>query len=447
MNVKRKTSLFRDNEHCQNYIYIYSIVMFSALTVWIIQQIVRVVVLKESFFSNPLFGADELDYYMDYFNVNYFWFFPNGNPYTSDAMSSYPPLALLIARFFACFGEYELGPKAVRETAMGMISYYVMFFVFTTLSVLSLLHSGKKRGFSYKKTGIIALALVVSLPYIFLFERGNYWILSITAVSWFYAWYDSDKKWQREAALILLAIAAGIKMYPALLAAILLKERRFWDFMKTVLYTLLLFFLPFLCFSGGFANLTVFLHNLLDFQSYGQVSKDNYSMATFFFYFVEITHGCRLSEVPDWVLHVGSLSSYAMLVIGLVVSLFSDKKWKSFALITFAVIFFPAPSYVYSSCMLLPIAAMFLLTPNKNKKDFVYLILLLLMFIPVQFGYLVADDIFFRGLTVSNFLQHMAMMVLFWLLIYDSAKNGLLMLRAWRHRRQYGVSDSAAVEG
>ena len=438
MGVKKQLERFKQLDLYHKSIFIFVFVMLVSLVIWVIHQTIRVAAFDQSFFSNSIFGSYDWDYYMDYFNVNS-WFYNDGNPYTSAAMSSYPPLALAIAKFFAMFGSYEGGSLAARTVTAAMVSYYVMFIVFTCLSGLALISYGKRHGISVKTTGLMLLAFVFSAPYIYLFGRGNYLVIAITAIAWFFAWYDSDKKWQRELAIVFLAIAAGIKIYPALLAAIFLKKRRFLDFAKAVVYTLALFFLPFLFFNGGFSNISVFLHNLLDFQGKGQVSTHNYSMPTFFYYFAQLGKGFRLGYVPSWVVSVGNAVSYVVLFVGLLFSLFSDKTWKSFALVTLAIILFPAPSYVYSACMLLPVVAMFLLTKEKTKKDFVYLTLFLLMLLPSQFGYFVPNNYveysWNIGITVNNFIQHLSMMTMLVMLVYDSSKNGIGIWKKWKQKR------------
>ena len=410
----RFNALNRD-EKC---IWLFLAVMAATVTVFAIQQAIAVI-RGAHFFESPIFGSYIWDYFMDFFNVNT-WVYPGSDPYGPPAYSSYPPLALAVPMIFAFFGDYSDGSVVARSDIPTLITYFVVLLLFTALAAAALVCAGRKYGLSSRLTLALSVLMALSAPYIYLFGRGNYIFMVVAALAWFFYLYQSEKRWQRELAVVLLAFAAGLKLYPALFAAIYLKERRYGEFGKAVLYTLVLFFLPFLFFKDGFANFALFLRNLFDFQGSGQASAHNYSMPTFFYYIAQLLGGCKLSAAPAWALTAGKITAYLILPLGLFCSLFSDKKWKSFALVCVTTILFPAPSYVYSACMMLPVAGVFLLTPHKEKRDFVYLALFLLLFSPVQFGYLVQPRYTVFGLTVSNLLQHVSLLVLFTLLCVEA---------------------------
>ena len=83
----------------------------------------------------------------------------------------------------------------------------------------------------------------------------------------FFWLYKSDKKWQREIANLCLACAVAIKIYPIILIIFFLKDRRFLDMLKTVLYSLILLFIPFLLIDGGFSNIKLIWRNFKKFNS------------------------------------------------------------------------------------------------------------------------------------------------------------------------------------
>lgn len=429
----KKTEMHPSKE--RDFLIPFCIILLSGAILLALEQVVRVGFLGKTFFSNTVFGSYDWDYYMDYFNVNS-WVFPGSTPYLPPARSSYPPLALLLAAFFAMFGDYSGGSLAAQKDPIALFSYYMVFFLFTLLSYLALRRICKERGYSQKRSLLLGIAFLVSAPYIYLFGRGNYLFVVVTALFWFFALYQSEKKWEREASLLLLSVAAGIKLYPALFAALLLRKRRFADFFKTVLYTVLLFFLPFLFFGGGFQNIKLFLANLFDFQGNGQASDHNYSMATFFFYIAQLTNGLTLTEAPEWTLIGGRMTAFLILPSGVFLSMFSKKQWQAAALIALAVILFPAPSYVYSACMLLPSSLLFLTEARKTRKDGIYFWLFVLIFLPVQWGYLVSPRYVLFGLNISNVLQHIAMLILFLVLCFDSARRLPYLWRACYANKQ-----------
>ncbi len=435
--MKRLYTRFRDADRQTKIIFLFLATIFLTMLAWCIQQGIRVAFLGLGFFDGTTWGASPTDYWMDFFNVN-FWTQKNFNPYTSAFRSSYPPLILVISKLFSFLANYAYGSPAASDSFLGIASYHLVFVGFTALSFLAWLRCMKDRGIARAKRLCIASALLLTAPYLYLYGRGNYLFIVVTCLSWFFAWYKSEKRWQRELSLVLLAIAAGIKLYPALLAAILLKEKRFVDFGKTVVYTIAAFFLPFLVFSGGFSNIGVFLENLTSFQGSEQVSDRNYSMPTFLYYFVQFANGLGLSRVPQWVIDVGGRLSTITLLVGLFLSLFANRTWKALSLVTIALIVYPAPSFVYSATMMLPVIALFLTSGEKKKMDYVYLALFLVMLIPVQFGYLVPPEIFPCGLSVNNCLQSFAMVTVFCLLCYESVAN---IVKWWMGKRN-SISES-----
>ena len=56
---------------------------------------------------------------------------------------------------------------------------------------------------------------------------------------------DRSSAASREAALILIAMAAGIKLYPAIIGVIYLREKRFKEAIRLVIYGLIIFLVPF----------------------------------------------------------------------------------------------------------------------------------------------------------------------------------------------------------
>lgn len=420
--MKSIYSRFKELDREKKIIYVFIATMFATMIGWIIQQFIRVVILDYRFFNGTTWSPVEQDYWMDFFNVNY-WTQKDFNPYTTYFRSSYPPLILAISRVISFMTDYSGGSVAGRDSIMGTLSYHLVFCGCMAISLASWLKCMREKGLSFKTRLCIGIALICAAPNLYLYGRGNYLIIVVACISVFIAWYNSEKRWQRELSLIILAIAAGIKLYPALLASILLKERRFADFFKTVVYTIAAFFLPFLVFSGGFSNISVFLTNLMSFQGSGQVSDSNYSVPTFLYYLVQFTKGFQGGAVPQWVITVGAKLSTIMLLAALFLSLFSKNSWKALALVTIGLIVYPAPSYVYTATMLLPVIVLFLICDNKTKIDYVYMALFLMVLIPVQLGYVIAPGHFGTGISFNNFMQLIAMMAIYCLIAYDSTVN------------------------
>jgi hypothetical protein len=100
-------------------------------------------------------------------------------------------------------------------------------------------------------------------------ERGNSAIIVLAllmAAMWL---RDRDSKASKEVALILIAIAAGLKIYPALFGLIYIAEKRWKETVRLLIYGILFFFVPF-AFCGGWEGFLQFLNVI------GQVQNDSY---------------------------------------------------------------------------------------------------------------------------------------------------------------------------
>lgn len=116
------------------------------------------------------------------------------------------------------------------------------------------------------KRTAIAAAVLLSAPFISgCIERGN--ISFLTAILMLAAVYlkDEDNKYAREAALILIAMAASLKIYPAFLGLIYIREKRWKEAVRLIIYGLLFFLVPF-AFTGGAASFIRFCKVIFFFE-------------------------------------------------------------------------------------------------------------------------------------------------------------------------------------
>ena len=79
--------------------------------------------------------------------------------------------------------------------------------------------------------------------------------------------YDNKNKILREIGLISLAIATSIKIHPVVFGLMLLFDKRWAEAKRCIIYGVLIFFVPFLCF-GGFSEFTVLLSNLTNASNF-----------------------------------------------------------------------------------------------------------------------------------------------------------------------------------
>ena len=271
-------------------------------------------------------------------------------------------------------------------------------FLVVSISSLYLLLFINKTG--DKKTKLLfCLFMFFSAPFLFWFERGNYIILAVIFSLLFIMFYDSNKKYLRYLALFALALAINIKIYPAVLGLLLLKEKKFKEIFLLGIYTALLFFVP-LIWLGGIDSILLFLRNLkLNSQravncGYGYllslsstlkmlvyaVFRQEYPILNKMFFVLSV-----------FILSVGAFSAY-----------FIKSKWKTLAILCLLMILIPQISYTYVLLFMIIPLLYFLNEEEYNFKDLIYLFLFSLIFMLNIPAY---TPIFFpRGLcTVSVF--------------------------------------------
>ena len=115
---------------------------------------------------------------------------------------------------------------------------------------------------SYGIKLLVAIASLLTAPFLFSVERGNSIILVIALMMAFFFGYDSENKVVKELSLIALAVAAALKISPALLGIILIYKKDWKAAVRTIIYGIIMFFGPFLLLKGGFANIPLMIRNI-----------------------------------------------------------------------------------------------------------------------------------------------------------------------------------------
>ena len=198
----------------------------------------------ENFFKS--FG----DLFMDYFNS--IRDAAKFNVYTEYRVI-YTPLVTLFFMFNSFFIskhalDHSVGSLIMQRQVMSYVGIFIFFIVSLVLLYFSMKHLLKKQSRAQR---IFLYCLVVfSFPFLYTMERGNTLILTFVLMVFFYAFYKSDKKYLHELAVLALALATVIKLYPVIFALILFKKKAWRDITKYGIYTVLLLFVPFIFYEG-----------------------------------------------------------------------------------------------------------------------------------------------------------------------------------------------------
>lgn len=397
------------------------------------------------YYKNPIFFQDRDDLFNDWININFM--VSSNSPYLVGG-SSYPPLALLFAKFFVAMGDYTGGTVAARDQTSGIVSILIYYAICVIPTVILIFVACKRTKLKTWTICLLALSLFLTVPFLFVFDRGNYVLLAVPFTFLFVLYYDSDAWWKREISYLSLAVAVGIKLYPAAFAFLLLRKKDVFGFIRTVFYCVLAVLLPFFCFDGGLENIGAFLYWLLDFSgSKGGVASEvvygisySYSpyniVATLAAFFGEGVIDLGIAQTAITAERVGKAITLVCIVCILFTGLFSDKSWKIMLSATLATLFVPSISFVYSAVMMLFPVLFFLLDRDKEKKDWAYFGLFLVALAPVvTFNVVKYQVLGFRwGVSIKHLLEELSYFVLLFLLTADVAVS--LIARAKRRKKQ-----------
>lgn len=342
------------------------------------------------------------DTYMDFFNINFFLL--TKNPYKPEYSSSYPPLNFVLAYPFASLEQYSKN-----------LAVNVYLFTILLLFVVLVLRTANKFSLKPYQTIFLTVIILISTPFIFLIERANYAFLTFFFTAMFLFDYNSQNKVKKELSYIYLAIASATKLYPAIFAVLLLKRKNYKGVIKSVIYTSILFVLPFFLFEGGFIyNVRAFLNNLLGFSKYTPLTI-NVSLTNFvkiFAYLFGADYNGNMVE------NIATVVKLVLLLVTIISLFISNSSKHVIGLCALMSIILPNPVKTQSLIfMFIPIIC-FICSKEKTKLDIVYAILFVLILTPLQFGYIIdfvpkelqyigiQDKVInYLGLTVNTFIS------------------------------------------
>lgn len=178
----------------------------------------------------------------------------NGNIYDglADIVGCFPPLAYIMYRFLfriTAYPEMECrGWKefAGVEGAEIVFLYYSMFVA--ALFLIAIIITGRN---DMKKSVALFFCLMLSVSFFGSgYAMGNSTMLVLAMLVFALHLKDTDSRVGKETGLILIALSAGLKIYPAIFGLLYLKEKRYKEAARLVVYGLLCGFLPFVFFGG-----------------------------------------------------------------------------------------------------------------------------------------------------------------------------------------------------
>lgn len=385
-----------------------------------------------------LLFSDVNDSFMDFYNPVYHA--AQADPYI-DVDRIYPALAYVFYFLLSLFIPREalaLGGKAVRRNQNAQI-LFILYVIVVAIALGVLLYrliQGRRR----EKITLLAL-LFLSAPFIFVYERGNIIVVSLIFSTLFLMLKDAPDRRHRELALFCLAVSAALKIYPAVLGLLLLKDKRYREAGRCALYGAILFVAPFLL-MGGLDKIPVMLGNLM------AGSANTLSLENGFGYKVNISNLVSIlaglfGVFDTSVIQVGSYIAYGLLLISLVVAFFLKSKWRTIALLSLLMAGIPGFSFIYSLIFMAVPCILFLNGQEGYRKmDYIYATLFAALFGLFVYG---EYDCFLDlgGKLIVNVCTFVESCALFLMLLLINGEGILEIARGYSKRKMAGAKQGA----
>lgn len=290
----------------------------------------------------------------------------------------FPPLAYLFYFFLnRMLPQGSTVMFRTELTAPYAVLVYVLYVVLLSIAMFYCIRKVLPK-ISDEESFLLTFLIVLSNVFIFgVVERGNSVFIVLILLILAIKLRDSNNKILREAALILIAIATGFKIYPAIFGVLYLIEKRNKECYRLFFYGIIFFFVPFL-FLGGFPAVVRFTLN----QFYVQISNyADYNIIAL----CKLIGNLFFGSANDF-----SFIAFAITIFYLACTVFvlfysNQAKWKNFMLLCSIMIIVPSWSGDY--------VAIFMVLP------------LLYFFKELNYSYLKTEDCIFATLFGLIFLM------------------------------------------
>lgn len=303
---------------------------------------------------------------------------------TNDA--PFPPLSYIFYHLLFLINPFSASVELqswtiARDNYPNLIIFIAIEIVLCLLFVYSL-YLFNKSSFGKRKSLIFALLILLSIPFLFgAIERGNIIILVISLILLAIYFKDKNDKLYNELALIMIAIAASIKVYPAIIGLLYIKEKRYKEAFKLIVYGLLFFIVPFI-FVGGIKGLLQYVAVLLKFTN--SLTSKWTSISCFIF---AISESLFSKVDKNAILPIVKVIQNLFLLINLL-SFFKTKNRCISIMLLFSILAIYVPdSYRYTSCYML-IPFIYLLSDSNTRFNNIYFVLLSMIFIIPIYAYI-----------------------------------------------------------
>lgn len=356
------------------------------------------------------------DMFMDFFNSVRDG--GSSNVYT-ERNNIYPPLCVLIFRIISKLIKPNLvsTPFNLRTLLQYDQICILIYFAFAIICIVGLTRlveayvKLKQNGKFKLEASILSYMMIVSFPVMFCIERGNILILSVVLSMFFCFFKDSSTPIVREISYIALAIAAGIKLYPAIFGLTLIIEKKYKEAFRTILYGIIIVVGPIVFFIEDFKNsgstaaaispllqinsmplddtgtpsaIMKIINNLISFAT-KKKSSLNFSSVSIqnFIFMLRLDNGSTIAKIVCAVTEV----------IALISAFVTKSEWKKIFLISYLMLNIPSASSSYAlSFLIIPFFIFLFGTTDRKYSDKFHIVCFSLLLTPLpMFWYYYQD--------------------------------------------------------
>ena len=340
--------------------------------------------------------------------------------------SSYPALACI---FFGFFARQLQTIDGVVSTDANINQMMFVAYSLVLVSIFISLLNKRKRGESFEKT-VFAIMMLLSAPFIYMFERGNIISLALIFLMAYVFGKDSKNKWIREISYVCLGISAALKIYPAVFGLLLIKDKNYKAAVKVIIYGIAFFIIPFFAYHG-IHDMKLMYGNMRMtgeiFQSTGVGGKVNIVPT------LRVVLGlCGIDEIGYYIAGIFKILPYAYLLAAVIACMFHKSNWKVMTLLSSMIVLVPDFSFVYTLVFFIIPLISFL--DSKEKRTFVDWICLacfIAIMIPIVHNPPELLAKFQAGFSYlfSTFIQGIAVLIMSIVLVTEGFVYGAIRLR------------------
>lgn len=380
--------------------------------------------------QSSLFFKPSVDIFADYYNV--LAAASTKAPYTPPAPAS--PLVLLVAKVlnngFAANDDvadhwiWGMG-YAIRDQENGLYAVMIFLLLGTILLFILLFRYLKHHRISLLWSILLAISLLLSGPLLFTFQRGNWILYSLIFVAFFLIFYNHNNKVFNQLAYLSFAIAISIKPYLAALGFVFLinenkvciSKTQLKQILNVIVYFILLLFIPSLLLPDGINSIFKFTKALFNYGDLGFIEESNgklylmwsivnlnvslFSILPSFYAFLG---GGVTNRVSLWFATTNSILCMVLIASTFICVFCSKESWIRLMLACLLMVMIPRLNYYY---ILIFLTIPLLVYLADGKAKWYYHLLFLIIFNPVQLGYLIPQvpKVFPDGIILSHYLS------------------------------------------